>query len=336
MGATAEIRGLCDQSAQSLRNALLAYAKGSRRAAESVRADALLYGDLIRHYLLWSADLLISMEEAASARPACKPAVDSLLESANAYFQNPVRWPGSPQITHPLRLLIPAYYTVRAVQEVNSRLRPNLLLMELEEAHEVVVDILGHAVTDKVCYHKNSDLESIPKVEDGGGSEPRRYRAFLHAAQRKRLAKARAAKPVPPTVAPSPQPAPAPAEAIEKEKLAALTWSRDLSDSRIVLEQINELYGPGSYYSREVFLDLFSGDRYRLLERTTCQVSSGGLNVGRPTTRESGGEWRIEPIASAARLLLNDDGGGSTFYRLEKGGRNCLIVDGRDRAWQPM
>ena len=32
MGATAEIRGLCDQSAQTLRNALLAYAKGSRRA----------------------------------------------------------------------------------------------------------------------------------------------------------------------------------------------------------------------------------------------------------------------------------------------------------------
>src|SRR5262245_18916593 len=122
MSFTAEIRALCDQPGRELREDLLRYAKENPRAPYSIQADSMLYGDLVRHYLQWCAGLLAKMEEASAARPASKAAVDHLLKRTAAYFKDSARWPSVPQLDHPLRLLAPACYAIRAVRRVNSLL----------------------------------------------------------------------------------------------------------------------------------------------------------------------------------------------------------------------
>ena len=111
-------------------------------------------------------------------------------------------------------------------------------------------------------------------------------------------------------------------------------------DTRITLERTNSPpgsgYGGGSpYFSRESFLDLYRGHRYRLLEiGFVSGVSYAGLNLGpRETRKESVGEWKIQVRGGAATLVLTGDNGGADYYRLEKASRDAVKLDGRDRAW---
>src|SRR6266850_3556346 len=98
MSATAAISALCDQPGRQLREALLNHTKGNSRTAYSIRADSMLYGDLVRHYLQWCAGLLTRMEEAGAARPAAQAAVGCLLEHCAAYFKDSARWPSVPHL----------------------------------------------------------------------------------------------------------------------------------------------------------------------------------------------------------------------------------------------
>src|SRR5262245_34053451 len=103
MSTTDEIRALCDQPGRELREALISYSEANARTPYSIQADSMLYGDLVRHYLQWSAGLLAKMEEAAATRPAWKDAVAQLVERSAAYFKDTARWPSLPHLDHPLR-----------------------------------------------------------------------------------------------------------------------------------------------------------------------------------------------------------------------------------------
>lgn len=334
MSATAELRALCDPSPKELRQALLAYSKNSRRAPAGITEDPNLYTDLVHHYLAWSAELLTAMEGAAAARPAAKGAVDRLVELAHAYFHAESRWPSAAHLGPPLNLLIPAYYTVRSAQEINYSLQPELLRLDLAEAHEFVVEILGHALSDKICQQKNADLKTLAKIseETPPAVEPLPYRAFLRAAQRKRLAKARTPKPALP---PPPAPVAPPPVTIDQEKILAVTWSLDLSDKRIVLERTNS-FESGSFSSREVLLDLRRGHRFRLLESSRMRISGTDLENNGLREIESEGEWKIEVLAEKPLLVLLPDEGGRNYYFLGKRGRNFVTLDRRERAWQSL
>jgi hypothetical protein len=343
MSATAAISALCDQPGRQLREALLNHTKGNSRTAYSIRADSMLYGDLVRHYLQWCAGLLTRMEEAGAARPAAQAAVGCLLEHCAAYFKDSARWPSVPHLDHPLRFLMPACYAMRAAQRVNSLFQPDLVAVDFTEPNEFAMEVLGQATVEQISHHKNADFKSLaPITEDPPADlEPLHHRSFLHAAQRARLAKARAAKPEPPKILPPAPPSVAPpAESVDRDTALTLSWSLDLMDTRITLERTNSPpgsgYGGGSpYFSRESFLDLYRGHRYRLLEiGFVSGVSYAGLNLGpRETRKESVGEWKIQVRGGAATLVLTGDNGGADYYRLEKASRDAVKLDGRDRAW---
>jgi hypothetical protein len=197
MGATVEIRTLCDQPGRELREALIRYSKGNARAPYSIQADSMLYGDLLRHYLQWCAGLLAKMEEAAAVRPAWKDTVTQLLERTAAYFKETARWPSVPHLDHPLRLLVPACYAMRAARRVNSLLEPALVAVDFNEPNEFVTELLGQAVFEQISHDKNADFKMMAKITEDPPhqTEPLHYRSFLHAAQRARLAEARSAKP---------------------------------------------------------------------------------------------------------------------------------------------
>lgn len=343
MGATAEIRALCDQPGRELREGLLRYVKGNPRAPYSIQADSMLYGDLVRHCLQWCAGLLTRMEEASAARPASQAAVGCLLERCVAYFKNTPRWPSVAHLDQPLRLLVPACYAMRAAQRVNSLFEPDLVAVDFTEPNELVIEILGQTTFEQISHHKNDDFKSLARITEETAPEPKplHHRSFLHAAQRARLAQARAAKPEPPKVAPSPPPpAPPPSVSIEEDTALAQSWSQKLNDTRITLERTNSPPGSGydagsPYCSRESFLDLYHGHRYRLLEiGFVSGVSYAGLNLPpRETRKESMGEWKIQVRGGAATLVLTGDNGGADYYRIEKASRDAVKLDGRDRAF---
>ena len=89
------------------------------------------------------------------------------------------------------------------------------------------------------------------------------------------------------------------------------------------------------YFSRESYLDLYRGHRYRLLEiGFVSGISYAGLNLPpRETRKESVGEWKIQMRGGAATLVLTGDNGGADYYRIEKASRDAVKLDGRDRAW---
>ena len=337
MSATDEIRALCDQPGRELREALIRYSKGNAGAPYSIQADSMLYGGLLRHYLQWCAGLLAKMEEASAARPAWKDAVTQLLERTAAYFKQTARWPSVPHLDHPLRLVLPACYAMRAARRVNSLLEPALVEVDFTEPNEFVTELLGQSIFEQISHDKNADFKTMAKITEDPSreAEPLQYRSFLHAAQRARLAKARAAKPKPPEVALPPQPpTPPPLASAEQETALADSWSQKLNDTRITLEQTNS-YDPGyggssSYYSRESFLDLFRGHRYRLLEIVSSSANFA-LTGNAENRRESEGEWKIQVRGSAATLVLI--GGTDVSYRIEKVTRSVLNLNGRDRAW---
>jgi hypothetical protein len=341
MSATDEIRALCDQPGRDLREALIRYSKGNARAPYSIQADSMLYGDLVRHYLQWCAGLLAKMQEAAAARPAWKDAVAQLLERTAAYFKETARWPLVSHLDHPLRLLLPACYATRAAQRVNSLFEPALVAVDFTEPNEFVTELLGQPIFEQISHDKNADFKTMAKITEDTPheAEPLHYRSFLHAAQRVRLAGARAAKPKPPEVAPPPAPALPPLISAEEDTALALSWSVELSDTRITLEQTNSPpgsgYGAGTpYCSRESFLDLYRGHRYRLLEiGFVGGISYAGLNIdSRETRKESVGEWKIQVRGGAAILVLTGDNGGEDYYRMEKASWDAVKLDGRERA----
>jgi hypothetical protein len=344
MSATGEIRTLCDQPGRELREALISYSKGNARAPYSIQADPMLYGDLLRHYLQWCAGLLAKMEEAAAARPAWKDAAAQLLERTAAYFKDTARWPSLPHLEHPLRLLVPACYAMRAARRVNSLTEPALVAVDFTEPNEFATEILGQPVFEQISHHKNADFETMAKITEDPPHEvePVHYRSFLHAAQRARLAEARAAKPKPPEVAPPPPPpAPPPAVPAEEDTALAQSWSQKLNDTRITLERTNSPpgsgYGGGTpYSSRESFLDLYRGHRYRLLEIGFIGgMSYARLNLDpRETKKESVGEWKIQVRGGTAILVLTSDNGGADYYRIEKAASDALKLDRRERAWK--
>jgi len=338
MSATGEIRALCDQPGRELTEALIRYSKGNARASYSIQADSMLYGNLVRHYLQWCAGLLSEMEKAAAARPAWKDAVAQLLEGTAAYFKETARWPSVPHLDHPLRLLVPACYAMRAARRVNFLLEPALVAVDFTEPNEFVTELVGQPIFEQISYDKNADFKTMAKITEDPPheAEPLHYRSFLHAAQRARLAEARAAKPKPPKAAPPPPPPAAPTVAsVDRDKVFALSWSLDLSDTRITLEQTNSPpdsgYGGGSsYFSKESFLYLFRGHHYRLQEITfssvTCRMTGAG-----ETRRESEGEWKIQVRGGVATLVVIGD--TDMTYRIEKVTRGFLKLNGRDRAW---
>jgi hypothetical protein len=338
MSATTEIRALCDQPGRELREDLLRYAKGNPRAPYSIQADSMLYGDLVRHYLQWCAGLLIKMEEAGAARPASAAAVAHLLERSAAYFKDTARWPSLPQLYLPLRLLVPACYAIRAARRVNSLFEPDLVAVDFTEPNEFITEILGQATVEQISHHKNDDFKSLERITEDPLPEakPLHHRSFLHAAQRARLAAARAAKPEPP----KPAPAPPPAVPAEEDTALAESWSQNLSDTCITLQRINTPPGSGydagtPYSSSESYLNLSRGHRYRLLKiGSVGSMSYGIVNLPPQKTRkESVGEWKIQVHGGAATLVLTGDNGGADYYRIEKGGRDFLKLNGRDRAW---
>jgi hypothetical protein len=345
MSATGEIRTLCDQPGRELREALIRYSKGNARVPYSIQADPMLYGDLLRHYLQWCAGLLAKMEEAATARPAWRDSVAQLLERTAAYFKETERWPSVPHLEHPLRLVVPACYAMRAARRVNSLAEPALVAVDFTEPNEFATEILGQPVFEQISHHKNADFETMAKITEDPPheAEPLHYRSFLHAAQRTRLAAARAAKPKLPEVAPPPPQATPAVVAAEEDTALAQSWSQKLSDTRITLEQTNSPpgygYGAGTpYSSRESFLYLYRGHRYRLLQIGKI----GGMSVGvaylepRETKKESEGEWKIQVRGGAATLVLTSDNGSADYYRIEKAASDAVKLDGRERAWRKL
>jgi len=342
MSATAEIRALCDQPGRELREDLLRYAKKNPRAPYSIQADSMLYGDLLRHYLQWCAGLLTKMEEASGARPASQAAVKHLSESAATYFKDTARWPPVPHLDYPLRLVVPACYAMRAAKRVNSLFEPPLVAIDFTEPNEFITEILGQATIEQISHHKNDDFKSLERITEDAApdTKPLHHRSFLHAAQRTRLAEARAAKPPSPNVTPPPPPPLAPQTvSADTDTALALSWSLDLGDTRITLQRSNEYdsgYGGGSsYFSNQSFLELFRGNRYRLVEiGFVSGMSYAGLNLPpRETRKESGGDWKIQVHRGAATLVLTGDNSGADYYRIEKATRGLLKVNGRDRVW---
>lgn len=341
MSATDEIRASCDQPGRELREALIRYSKENARAPYSIQADSMLYGDLVRHYLQWCAGLLAKMEEAAAARPAWKDAVAQLLERTAAYFKETARWPLVPHLDHPLRLLVPACYAMRAARRVNSLLEPALVAVDFTEPNEFVTELLGQPIFEQISHDKNADFKTMAKITEDPPheAEPLHYRSFLHAAQRARLAEARAAKPEPPKISPpAPPPVSPPAESVDRDIALQLSWSMDLMDTRITLEQTNSYdsgYGSSSYSSRDTFLDLYRGHRYRLLEIRFSSISAAMNGDGR-SRRQSEGEWKIQVSGGAATLVLRGDDGSANYYRIEKASRDAMKVDRHERAWEKL
>ena len=342
MSATDEIRVSCDQPGRELRDALIRYSKGNARAPYSIQADSMLYGDLVRHYLQWCAGLLAKMEEAAAARPAWKDAVAQLLGRSAAYFKETARWPSVPHLDHPLRLLVPACYAMRAARRVNSLLEPALVAVDFTEPNEFVTELLGQPIFEQISHHKNADFETMAKITEDPPHEaqPLHYRSFLHAAQRTRLTNARAAKPEPPKPAPSPPPpAPPPAVPAEEDTALAESWSQKLSDTRITLKRVNTPPGSGydagtPYSSSESYLDLYRGRRYRLLKIGSVGSISYAGQYFRPqeTRKESQGEWKIQVCGGAATLVLTGDNGGADYYRIEKASWDSVKLNGGEYA----
>jgi hypothetical protein len=347
MSATGEIRTLCDQPGRELREALIRYSKENARAPYSIQADSMLYGDLLRHYLQWCAGLLATMEEAAAARPAWKDAVAQLVERTAGYFKETSRWPSVPHLDHPLRLLLPACYAMRAARRVNSLIEPALVAVDFTEPNEFVSEILGQPVFEQISHHKNHDFKSLETITEDPPTqaEPLHYRSFLHATQRARLAAARAARPKPPEVAPQPpQPsAPPPPIPAEEDPALAQSWSQKLNNTRITLEQENSPpgtgYGAGTpYSSTESFLYLYRGQRYRMLKIGKIGGMSYGVAYIEPqeTMKESVGEWKIQVRGGSAILVLTDDNGGEDWYRIEKASWDSVKLDGRECAWKAL
>lgn len=340
------IRSRCDRSARDLRHALIEYRKRSGDVPYAVEADLLLYGNLLRHYLQWSTGILPAMREAVAKHPIATGPVNLLIDRVVAYFADESRWPQIAGLEHPARLLIPAYYTVRAAQHVNAAFNPHLLTLDLIEAHEFAIELLGKSTSDVICAHKNADMNSVGRVEQD--SVPRKsvhYRSFLHSGNRDSLKAARAAKPKPPdpsATANAPgdmrrtwrRVAPVPAAAVTEDQRTR--WDQELAGTSIVLGRWNSPpdYSGSSHTSTESVLYLLANHHFRKTVAGTMRVGYAGIMQKTPIHRETVGTWEVRSTGTRIYLVLLDTSGDMESLWLEKGAGGILRVDGQDRTWR--
>jgi hypothetical protein len=316
MSPTGQIREAFTQPGRQLNDAVRYYADHNVDVSDAIKAEPILYGELARSALLWTAELLVAIEEAAGSRPAARAPADVLMERVAAYLEASSRWPAVPHLMHPLQLIIPAYYAVRGAELSGFHVQPPLLLVEYDEPLELMEEVLGRGPSMTIRQHKNADLESMPKaVEDAPEHEPPTFRSFLSARERDRLHEARSAAQRPPAEA-APvdraEPMEAPAEEADSER--ASLWTSRLRDSRITLREENSFdpgYSGGStFYSVQTFLDLFDGGRYRLEETIISSISGPGFTGGgEPRITESWGEWSVRsraPTSSSGSLATTE------------------------------
>lgn len=342
MNIAGRLRALGEAPGGPFTDAFEAYAKRPQ-APNGIKANPALYGELTRHYLVWSAGLLARMEDAAAARPSCQRLLPPLQAQVAAYLDHPARWPSVPLID-PATALVPAYYAVRAAQRVNAQVRPHLVEVAVDEPHAFAIEVLGGAASDQICAHKNADLRELPDVaQESGAVEALTYRAFLHGSQRTKLIHARATVPPPVVVSPAPPPPPvtsapppAPRPSTVNDEAEATRWTGSLGDRRIVLARTNtppDGYGGGGAYVEHVrYLDLLSGGRYRLVDESSSHTSYAGLLSQGKQHRESHGAWEIHVVNGIVALLLIEDHGSRTMYSLRDRRPGAVIFDGQERA----
>jgi hypothetical protein len=293
-----------------------------------------VFAQLALHYLQWTANLLAKLQAAAEARPAAGGAVKTCLERIDAYFETPDRWPSVDRLDHPLRSLIPAYYAMRAAQRASGSFKPPLLELSCDEPHAVLIELLGRGACQTVSEHKNADLRTLPKlVESEGDYRPLPVRSFPSASERAALDGVRNHSTPEPGPRPAVNSAPPSPPIVQEDRSSA--WVQRLAGTRIVLEQTNSDpdYSGSSYYSRESYLDLFTGGTYRLTTVTTSRISYAGMSLGGPSHREEWGSWTIVASGGTTAVLrLADETGGATSYAISAGSGG-LTVDGRERSW---
>lgn len=297
----------------------------------SVKRDQALYADLAIRFLEWTADLLEVVDGLQTNRPSCRPVVETMSERVGVYFETKSRWPAVPFLLYPLHLMIPASYALRAVERVNSRIRPRLLTLDTVDIHDFVGEILGRGATLLISQHKNDDLRDLrPLVDSSSGATPLPFPGLLSPDDAARLADARADPPPPspqPTVVVSPVPAPPALTSIDDAAVRARVWTEHLSGLRIYFRPppaYTESYGGHSHHRTQHSLDLFASGRYR--EETTTTVRVFGPTVVKST--ESWGSWRVDTGPAFNRLVLTDDGGEGTWYRLPKSTAHDISLDG--------
>jgi hypothetical protein len=340
MSSSVRLRSLGEAPGRGFNEAFEAYAKTSH-ACLGVRAAPRLYAELTRYYLLWMGGLLARIEEAAAVRDGYGVVVTSLLDCVDRYLDAATRWPATPGLNYPGRSIVPAYYAARAAQRVNAQAEPRLVTVTFDEPHAFVIDVLGHAASEAICAHKNVDLRDLPEAPASSSEvEPIKYRSFLHAHQRERLAEARTPPAPPPVTTPPPPPAVAPTppeRSVQDDELIA-RWTARLANSCIVLERTNtppDRSGMGSsYFQRERILYLRAYGHYQLVETTISRISYGNINLGgQPSRREWTGTWTIRAFRGRAALALESNTGDVETYAIADRYRGVLGVDGSDRAW---
>jgi hypothetical protein len=338
-----DVRSLLDQPGRDLNEAARDYAEHGTNVPAAIKAEPVLYGELARGALQWTADLLTAIEQCAATRPAAEAALGPLVDSVVAYFADSPRWPPVAHLGHPLLLLVPAYYAAHGVHLLDYHVQPPLLHVEFDEPHAFMEEVLGRGPSMTIRQHKNADLSSMPKVvEDAPGYEPPVFRSFLSSRQRARLAEARAAR-LAPTVGVTPEPSPASVEPgvagaqDDVDSIVAAMWTGRLRDTRITLRAESSFdagYGGSSFFSAETTLDLLDGGTYRLRETVITQISSSGLMIGgEPRTTESSGDWSVSVSGDSNQLRLDDEGGAVTRYSLAEAGSGSIEVDGEVRGW---
>lgn len=135
---------------------------------------------------------------------------------------------------------------------------------------------------------------------------------------------------------PTPQPPP-PSPAIERDKLAALSWSIRLGDTR--LRGGDEAFGDrdysgGSYFSwREREIVLAQDHRFVWEDRRFSRISTAGLSSTIPSNERYEGTWKITVVGGSPRLVFEDSDRGVTTFRLEASTRGHLLLDSKLYSW---
>ncbi len=340
-----DVRALLDQPGRDLNEAARYYAEHGTDVPAAMKAEPVLYGELARGALQWTADILTAIEQCAATRPAAGAAVGPFVDGVAAYFAGSSRWPPVAHLGQPLVLLVPAYYAAHGAHLLDYHVQPPLLRAEFGELHSFMEEVLGRGPSMTIRQHKNADLSSMPKVvEDAPGYEPPIFRSFLSGRQRTRLDQARAAELVAPAVAVPSQPSPAPVEPgaaaaqAETDAIVAAMWTGRLRDTRITLRAESSFdsgySGGSSYFSAEETLDLLDGGTYLLRETVITQITSSALMIGgEPRITESSGDWSVDVSGDICQLNLDDVGGGVTRYNLAEAGGGSIEVDGEARGW---
>ncbi len=187
-----DVRALLDQPGRDLNEAARYYAEHGTDVPAAIQAQPVLYGELARGALQWTADLLTAVEQCVALRPAAGAAVAPFMDSVAAYFAGSSRWPTVAHLGQPLLLLVPAYYVAHGVHLLEYHVPSPLLSVAFDEPLSFMEEVLGRGASMAIRQHKNADLSSMPKVvPHAPGYEPLIFRSFLSNRRRARLRVAR-------------------------------------------------------------------------------------------------------------------------------------------------